>query len=234
MPASLTRTLSYRIEPNCLSNCSYQRQPKCPCGTTNPTTTTERNALLQLYNATGGARWSAPWTVTSDSDPCIDIWAGVICHDSTPNAQVMYVYVEMRIVARSFWSSRRLQTCQWSLRVRLGVNILGYHYRGFPDVFCALVSSQVALSSNNLQGTIPSGLTGLSAIVALDLSNNLLSGTIPSSLGTFPSLTYVQVERCNLNANAGIRVEHELPIVISESARLLRCRGCNLKTRTRR
>eukprot|EP00978_Attheya_sp_CCMP212_P013316 scaffold33442_cov64-Attheya_sp.AAC.1 len=50
------------------------------------TSSSEREALLALYNATDGDNWNIPvflggiaWVTTTPSDPCVAMWAGVTC-----------------------------------------------------------------------------------------------------------------------------------------------------------
>ncbi|KAI2510149.1 Leucine Rich Repeat [Fragilaria crotonensis] len=47
------------------------------------------------------------------------------------------------------------------------------------------------LKYNQLEGTLPSSFTGLSAIQTFDLSNNRFRGTIPSTLGELSTLKYL-------------------------------------------
>ncbi|CAM9834167.1 unnamed protein product, partial [Ascophyllum nodosum] len=58
---------------------------------------------------------------------------------------------------------------------------------------------ELNLSSNNLQGAIPSELGGLSALERLDLFGNKLSGAIPSELGALSALKFFDLSRNQLS-----------------------------------
>jgi hypothetical protein len=49
---------------------------------------------------------------------------------------------------------------------------------------CRLLS----LESNQLTGTLPSTISGMSALQSLLIQNNMLSGSIPSGISTMKSL----------------------------------------------
>ena len=51
--------------------------------------------------------------------------------------------------------------------------------------------TELSLSSNNLVGTIPSGLGNLTTLTALQLGSNSLSGSIPTELGNLTTLEYL-------------------------------------------
>jgi hypothetical protein len=55
----------------------------------------------------------------------------------------------------------------------------------------------LVLNSNNLDGSVSTGLVNLSKLERLELANNSLDGTIPANLGTLPDLS-----KLNLNSNA--------------------------------
>jgi hypothetical protein len=104
---------------NCLTNCSYTRQPWCPvCGepasyspvpsasvsgspspspTPSPSGTlvpgvppAQRAALVDLYNATNGQVWANSQGWLT-GDPCTGSWFGVTCSPS--NTSIVYVDV---------------------------------------------------------------------------------------------------------------------------------------------
>ena len=57
--------------------------------------------------------------------------------------------------------------------------------------------STVDVSSNQLQGTLPSDLSALRSIVTFDASQNaLINGSIPSTLTTMTQLAYVAFHGC--------------------------------------
>ncbi|MBC6480163.1 MAG: hypothetical protein GDA56_22650 [Hormoscilla sp. GM7CHS1pb] len=58
--------------------------------------------------------------------------------------------------------------------------------------------TEIKLGKNNLVGTIPSELGGLSSLQHLNLINNSLTGTIPSDLGGLSSLTSLRLHNNDL------------------------------------
>ncbi|KAJ7970131.1 Leucine-rich repeat receptor protein kinase [Quillaja saponaria] len=59
----------------------------------------------------------------------------------------------------------------------------------------------IDLSGNKLTGNIPSQLTNLSALVALNLSRNSLNGTIPPKIGMLKELLSLDLSRNHLSGN---------------------------------
>jgi len=72
--------------------------------------------------------------------------------------------------------------------------------------------TEIKLNNNNLTGTIPSELGGLSSLQHLNLINNSLTGTIPSELGGLSSLTKLRLHNNDLTGT--------IPTELSELANL--------------
>jgi len=146
-------------------------------------------ALKNLYDSTGGAKWRVPWTFTGD--PCANFWFGVTCYSAGPNDQRIFKLV--------------LQ----------GNNLIGT----LPDISGLSYMQYLYLSGNYLEGTIPSSLGGLSQLQQLGLDKNLLTGGFPvftsqaltelflqdnqftgplDPLGHISSLQYLYLSRNNL------------------------------------
>ncbi|KAH6835099.1 hypothetical protein C2S53_012614 [Perilla frutescens var. hirtella] len=72
--------------------------------------------------------------------------------------------------------------------------------------------TNLVISSNNLQGQIPDVWTNTPMIYLIDMSNNTLSGTIPSSIGFLRSLKFLVLSSNNLSG--------ELPFSLSNCTEL--------------
>jgi len=59
--------------------------------------------------------------------------------------------------------------------------------------------TELRLSNNNLNGTIPTSINNLSQLRQLDLSANNLNGTIPSNIGELTNLELLQLNQNQLN-----------------------------------
>ncbi len=61
--------------------------------------------------------------------------------------------------------------------------------------------TEIDLSSNNLNGTIPLGLENLEELTSLDLSNNQLTGSIPYQLGNLANVVSLDLSNNQLTGN---------------------------------
>src|SRR5665213_3119711 len=133
--------------------------------------TAEYNALVDLYNQTGGSKWNnkAGWLSGGASS-----WFGVIVqgvsYDSNGN-----VVVQGNVT-----------------KINLGGNQLS---GTIPSSLGNLANLEdLALDYNQLSGSIPSSLGNLVNLQNLDLNDNQLSGTIPYSLGNLVNLEYLYLD----------------------------------------
>ena len=152
--------------------------------TTTTTTTSDRDVLVALYNATGGANWrnNANWL----SDEPIGDWHGVNTDDS---GRVIELDLSSNLVGREIPST--LGNLSNLTRLDLSHNGLG---GAIPSQLGNLSNLEhLILSNNGLIGAIPSQLGSLSNLETLDLSHNDLSGAIPSQLGNLSSLKTLQL-----------------------------------------
>ena len=91
---------------------------------------------------------------------------------------------------------------------------------------CNISPVRLALSDNNLMGSLPTDLGLLASLTHLDISQNKLSGTLPTSLRNLANLTVLDL-RNNLFAyptNASMRDDYNLATQRCRSGRL-RCLG---------
>ena len=170
--------------------------------------TTDRQALVALYNATNGPGWTdnTNWLNGSVSN-----WHGISVEGgrvteidlSGPNPFGNYLFGSLPPEIQNLTALERLDLS--------GNTFLG---GGIPDVIGDLISlsyldltwcaiggiipesignlsnlNELYLSRNNLSGDIPTTIGNLSNLQTLELSNNSIIGGIPESLGNLNNLT---------------------------------------------
>ena len=154
------------------------------------TASTDRAALVALYNATGGANWTHNTNWLSNRP--IGEWQGVTTDNDGRVTQL--TLGETNLVG--------------SIPAELGnlSNLSGlYLYRNrlsgeIPSELGNLSSlKRMSLDRNQLSGEIPSALGNLSNIERMRLQNNQLSGEIPSALGNLSNLTVLDLWKNHLS-----------------------------------
>ena len=136
----------------------------------NPFSTSEQEALVDLYNATGGADWrnNSGWL----TDQHLETWHGV------RYSRASYQRANDPISGGP-QSDRVVEMVQG---IALGANRLSGE---IPADWGGLKNLRsLSLRENQLSGEIPSDLGKLDHLLSLDLSGNQLSGEIPSKLGS--------------------------------------------------
>lgn len=145
-----------------------------------------RDALIALYNSTGGDNWTnnSNWLI---GDPCLDDWhgvgcgrEGVYCEDpegeppqpggicDAPSLDIMGLHL----------SDNNLTG---TIPAELGKN-------NFPALL------ELALNRNRLSGSIPPELGNLSTLERVYLGGNLLSGDIPDELCSLDNISDVFID----------------------------------------
>ena len=140
----------------------------------NPFSTSEQEALVDLYNATGGADWrnNSGWL----TDRHIETWHGV------RYSRTSYQRANDPISG----GSRPDRVVEMVEGLALGANRLSGE---IPADWGGLKNLRsLSLGGNHLSGEIPSDLGKLDHLLRLDLSGNQLSGEIPSKLGSLSRL----------------------------------------------
>ena len=138
---------------------------------------TDRNALIALYNATGGAYWydNRNWL----SDLPIGEWSGVTTDG------------DGRVIGIN------LPTKRHPLQVLVPDQLLS---GAIPPELGSLTNlEELDLSENRLSGAIPPELGNLANLERLSLSGNRLSGAIPPELGSLANLEELYLDNNRLS-----------------------------------
>ena len=157
-----------------------------------PETSTDRDVLVALYNATDGPNWTNNTNWLSDA-PLGD-WYGV---DVTANGQVInlrlnnnalsgHIPVELGEMAELRLLSVGFNALTGSIPVELG-QLFNLHF--------------LRLDHNELTGSIPPVLGKLTGLRTLDLVNNALTGRIPPELGHLANLRALSIARNQLTGS---------------------------------
>ena len=150
-----------------------------PAPTPAPTPTNDREALAQLYHATGGPTWrnNTNWL----SEAPLEEWHGV---SSDGHGGVVNLQLENnRLLGTLPTALGYLGNLRW-------LNLRGNQLHGsIPPALGHTANLRwLSLSDNQLGGAIPPQIGRLASLTVLDLSQNRLGGTIPPELGALANL----------------------------------------------
>ena len=143
---------------------------------------TDRDALVALYNATGGQNWNNYDNWSSEAP--LGEWYGVTTDD---NGRVVHLDL------RSNWLEGEIPS---ELGILTSLEFLELGFNGLegeiPPELGGLSNLEfLNLSGNQLTGEIPLELGSLANMTELYLSANRLSGEIPPELGGLANLTFL-------------------------------------------
>ena len=163
----------------------------------------DRDALVALYNATDGPNWtnSTNWL----SDRPVGDWHGV----TVSNGRVTRIeLVENRLTGSIPTELANLSNLTY---LELGWNQLSGSI--LPELGNLANLTHLGLGGNQLSGSILTELGNLSNLTYLDLEQNRLTGTIPMELGRLTKLT-------NLSLN-GNQLTGEIPTELGNLSNLI-------------
>lgn len=147
----------------------------------------ERNALLDLYNTTGGASWtnSSGWLGPAGTE-CS--WYGVTC-DAGESAVI-------QIDLHSNNLSGPVPAAIGDLAGLQQLNLDNNQLAGAipPEIGGLSQLRHLSLMGNTLSGAIPPEIGNLVNLSSLYLSGNNLTGTIPPETGNLTQLTHLHME----------------------------------------
>ena len=159
-------------------------------GKATPAPIAERDALVAVYHAAGGANWALASNWLSDEP--IGTWSGVI---TDVNGSVIELNLNRNLLYGSIPAELGSLT---NLKIlRMSGNSLG---GSIPTELTNLTAlTNLELDENNLVGSIPAELGKLSNLTWLDLSGNNLSGSIPTELSKLTKLTVLALSDNSLS-----------------------------------
>ena len=150
----------------------------------------DREALVALYNSTGGSGWTDNEAWLSDQD--LGTWHGVAVDGAG------------RVVGLDLAGNNLRGTLPAKLATLTelaSLDLSGNQLRGAipPELRGLSRLTTLDLGANRLSGAIPPGLADLSALESLDLSSNQLRGAIPPDLAGLTRLTSLVLGGNQLN-----------------------------------
>ena len=140
---------------------------------------TERNALIDFYNATNGANWTNNTNWLSNNP--ISTWHGI-----TLDAFNRVSKIELFSNNLNGTLNSSLQDLSRLEDLNLLTNNLAGNIPSWIGSFSNL--KNLFLSANNFSGPIPTEIGDLNNLESLFLNNNALIGSIPSSIGNLANL----------------------------------------------
>lgn len=156
----------------------------------------EREALIALYQATGGENWkdNTNWC----SDKPLDEWYGVSYWDGHVRSLNLW---DNNLTGQIPEELGNLTAIDW---LNLGSNRLE---GSIPECIGNLHSLRTLdLMSNSLSGEIPSFIGNLSALEYLYLDNNRLVGGIPECIGDLSHLKYLNLANNMLSGEIPVSI----------------------------
>ena len=164
---------------------------------------TDREALVALYNATGGENWenSANWL----SDAPLGKWRGVTTNDDGRVTKLLFIGNNMGgEIPAELGSLSNLTHLLLG-----GVGLSGE----LPAELGGLSNLTVLrLNDNLLSGEIPAELGSLSNLMTLELARNELSGEIPPELGSLTNLITLELAGNDLSGCVPSSLEYRLSV----------------------
>lgn len=136
-----------------------------------------REALMALYNATGGAEWTNRTNWGTDAE--LSEWYGVTVKDNEITEIVLPANNLKGALPKELAALNRLE------RLVLNDNVLS---DTLPDVIGRmLLLRELNLANNSLTGKIPASFGDLRKLDVLDLSHNRLTGLVPYIVSLLPA-----------------------------------------------
>ncbi len=161
---------------------------------------TEKQALIDLYNATQGDHWNTKWNLKKD----VATWHGVtVADDHVTGISLLFNNLEGTLPA-SIGALTHLRVLELSFNKLSGT---------LPESLGNLRKLEtLAFNGNMLGGTIPSSLGKLGNLKNLHLSSNSFTGTVPTELGKLKKLEVFNVFDNQLTGS--------LPVAIAKNIKL--------------
>lgn len=145
----------------------------------------EKDALIELYNATNGKDWNTTWNLNQP----VSNWHGVTIKNNTVIAVNLFHNNLSGILPASIGDLRHLT------ELNLAFNKLTGELPAQISSLENLVT--LKLEMNRLKGSLPENLGKMVALEELSAFNNFLSGSIPASVGDIKKLKILNLSSNN-------------------------------------
>ena len=157
----------------------------------------EKQALIDLYNSTQGAKWNQTWDLNKD----VDHWEGVTIKDNhITEIRMLFNNLDGEL-PESLGELSELKVLELSSN-KLSGNL--------PIQLGRLKNLEIlAVNGNMISGNIPSSIGDLKNLRQLHLSSNQLTGTVPESINQLDALEVFNVFQNQLHG--------DIPIELSKS-----------------
>lgn len=178
---------------------------------------TDSLALVDLYNATGGANWTKKWDLTKP----VKTWNGVALRSTKRGVRVTQLNlaknnlvgtIPASISDISFLEELALQENKLSGTIPTsigGLYLLRYLYLHDNELTGVIPAElgdipfldRIHLGRNQLSGSIPKEIGDLTRLKIFGVESNNLTGTLPEKLGASASLEIIYVFDNKLSGN---------------------------------
>ncbi len=157
--------------------------------------TSERDALIALYNATNGANWQQKtnWNTAAS----VSSWYGVTVSYVSGVAHVSKIDLHYNnlngVIPIEIGNFSKLEI----------LTLNGNNISGSIPIEIGNLSElrELSLDNNNISGSIPTEIGNLSQLYILSLYNNNLSGSIPTEIGNCLNLELISIEHNQLTGS---------------------------------
>ena len=157
----------------------------------------EKQALIDLYHATDGDRWTASWDLNSP----VEDWKGVTIIDN-------------KVVAIELTNNNLNGELPVSIGNLLHIKVLNLHNNNIKGSIPTSIGNlnklkKLNLSLNTLQGSLPEEISKIESLEYLYLYSNDFIGIMPPAISQLPNLRRVRTYATNIQTNT----THTLAII---------------------
>lgn len=150
--------------------------------------TTDRAALIALYNSTNGDNWTNSWDITAATDT----WSGVTL-DANDRVTNLSLYNNNLVGSLP----EEIGNLSELTGLRLDNNSINGTIPSSIGNLTLLTS--IDFNRNQISGSIPASIGNLSNLQIIYMNSNQLEGPIPTEIGNLSSIRWIQMYANNLS-----------------------------------